>query len=544
MNSIISSESLLNQTSELIRHESCPHCGSSDANAYYTDGHHYCFSCNTYTPSGEEEEKLIEQGSEFLDGTYQAIPSRKLTEETCKFWGYRVAKHLGTTVQVASFKDFSGRIVGQKIRTPDKEFKWIGKSKDCGLYGEWLWRDQGGKVLVITEGEIDAMSLSQAQQHRFPTVSLKNGAAGAKRDIAQSLNWVEKFDKVVLMFDSDEAGQKAAMEVAEMLSVGKARIAKLPRKDANEMLVAGEIRELIDAVFSAKEFRPDGLVNIEDLIEEVNKPVEKGLPWFLDSLTEMTFGRRECEVYAFGAGTGIGKTDFMTQQIAYDVEKLGHKVGVFFLEQQPTESAKRIAGKVSLKRFHVPDGSWSPDELVEAITQLSGKVTFYNSFGQTDWEVIKNKIRYMAHAEDIKLFYVDHLTAMADTSDEKGSLEQIMKEMAGLANELKIIIHFVSHLSTPDGKPHEEGGHVSIRHFKGSRSIGFWSYFMFGLERNQQDDDPIKRQTTRLRVLKDRYTGQATGNCIYLGYNHETTQLYETTNPEEEEVPASPEDYF
>ena len=168
---------------------------------------------------------------------------------------------------------------------------------------------------------------------------------------------------------------------------------------------------------------------------------------------------------------------------------------------------------------------------------------FYNSFGQTDWGIIKNKIRYMAHAEDIKLFYVDHLTAMADTSDEKGSLEQIMKEMAGLANELKIIIHFVSHLATPDGKPHEEGGHVSIRHFKGSRSIGFWSYFMFGLERNQQDDDPIKRQTTRLRVLKDRYTGQATGNCIYLGYNHETTQLYETTDPEEEEATVI-EDYF
>jgi twinkle protein len=286
------------------------------------------------------------------------------------------------------------------------------------------------------------------------------------------------------------------------------------------------------------------LVNIEDLVDEVNKPIEQGLPWFLESLTEMTYGRRECEVYAFGAGTGIGKTDFITQQIAFDVCELDQKVGVFFLEQQPTESAKRIAGKVFHKRFHVPDGSWEPEELVQGIEQLSGKVMFYNSFGQTDWEVIKNKIRYMAHAESIRLFYVDHLTAMADTADEKSSIEQIMKEMAGLANELKIIIHFVSHLATPDGKPHEEGGHVSIRHFKGSRSIGFWSYFMFGLERNQQDDDPIKRQTTRLRVLKDRYTGQATGNCIYLGYNHETTQLYQTANPEEAEETANPEDYL
>jgi len=529
-------------TSELIRHESCPHCGSSDANAYYTDGHHFCFSCEAYT-AGTEEENIIETNTEWLSGSFQALRKRGLTEETCRFWGYQVAEYNGSPVQVATFRDVSGRISGQKLRTPDKEFKWIGKAKDCGLYGQWLWRETG-KNLVICEGEIDAMSLSQVQNHKWPTVSLKNGAGGAKRDIANSLNWVEKFDNVILMFDQDEAGQKAAREVAEMLSVGKAKIAKLPMKDPNEMLVAGKVSELIDGVFSAREYRPDGLVNIEDLVDEVNKPVEQGLPWFLDSLTEMTYGRRDCEVYAFGAGTGIGKTDFITQQIAYDVCELGQKVGVFFLEQQPTESAKRIAGKVFQKRFHVPDGSWTPEELVEGIEQLSGKVMFYNSFGQTDWDVIKNKMRYMAHAEGIRLFYVDHLTAMADTADEKASIEQIMKEMAGIANELKIIIHFVSHLATPDGKPHEEGGHVSIRHFKGSRSIGFWSYFMFGLERNQQDDDPIKRQTTRLRVLKDRYTGQATGNCIYLGYNHETTQLYETTNPEEAEENATPEDYF
>ena len=46
-------------TSDYIRKEACPHCGSSDANALYTDGHHYCFSCETYTlPEGEEVEQV------------------------------------------------------------------------------------------------------------------------------------------------------------------------------------------------------------------------------------------------------------------------------------------------------------------------------------------------------------------------------------------------------------------------------------------------------------------------------------------------------
>lgn len=520
------------QESDLIRHEACPHCGSSDANALYTDGHHYCFSCQTYTASEGElsNEPRQPKPRDFVHSEPQALNSRGLSYETCKHWGYGVSQYNGLAVQVATFTDLQGREVAQKLRFPDKTFKVIGDIKEACLYGQYLWKD-GGKMLVVTEGEIDALSVSQAMQNRWPVVSIKNGVSGAKKDIQKQIEWLEKFDTVVFMFDSDEVGKKAAKECAELISPGKAKIAKLSFKDANEMLKAGKVKELTYAAWDAKPFRPDGLVQIEDLIEDISKPVEKGMPWFLPRLTEITYGRRPCELYAFGAGTGIGKTDFLTQQIAYDVKELNEKVGVFFLEQLPTESAKRIAGKVEGRRFHVPDGSWEPEELVDSVRHLAGSITFYNSFGQTDWQVIKNKLRYMAHAEGIKLFYIDHLTAMADTADEKGSLEQIMKEMAGIANELRVIIHFVSHLATPDGKPHEEGGNVSIRHFKGSRAIGFWSYFMFGLERNQQDTDEKLRQTTRLRVLKDRYTGQATGNMIYLGYDPVTTRLFETPDP-------------
>lgn len=200
-------------------------------------------------------------------------------------------------------------------------------------------------------------------------------------------------------------------------------------------------------------------------------------------------------------------------------------MGVLFLEQKPAETAKRIAGKAANRRFHVPDSGWTQEELFEALNKFRGKVVFYDSFGETRWEQIKSRIRFMAMSKGIRIFYVDHLTAMADTSDEKGSLEQIMKEMAGLANELGLIITFVSHLTTPDGTPHEEGGRVAIRHFKGSRSIGFWSYFMFGLERDQQAEDEQERHLTTFRILKDRYTGQATGHTFHLGYDAETGRI-------------------
>jgi twinkle protein len=181
----------------------------------------------------------------------------------------------------------------------------------------------------------------------------------------------------------------------------------------------------------------------------------------------------------------------------------------------------------------VPDGSWSTEELRAAASKLKGKMTMYDNFGSTDWTVVAQKIQYMNVAQGIRVFYLDHLTAMADTSDEKGSLEEIMKQMAMLANELNIIIIFVSHLATPEGKPHEEGGRVMVRHFKGSRAIGFWSFYLFGLERDQQAEDEEVRKTTTFRILKDRYTGDATGTTLFLKYDKTTGILHETEKPDE-----------
>lgn len=513
--------------SVFLRHVPCENCGSSDANSLYSDGHQYCFACEAYVHGDGEEPAQTSQRKRMeglLFGDFKALTKRGISEETCRKFGYKVGrdKH-DSLVQIAPYFDESGVEVAQKLRYASKDFKFIGEPKRAGLFGSQLWST--GKKLVITEGEIDALSVSQVQGNKWPVVSLQNGAQAAKKSLAKALEYLQGFEEIILMFDMDEPGRKAAAECAELFEPGKCKIASLPLKDANECLLEGRGQEIIQAIWNAKPYRPDGLVKVSDIRDELDKPIETGFPWWLEPLTDDTHGRRLGEVYGLGAGTGVGKTDFLTQQIAFDITQLGMRVGTIFLEQKPTETVKRIAGKLKGRRFHVPNSGWTREELDAAVNELDGPLTMYDSFGETEWDVIKGKIRFMAVAEDIKLIYLDHLTAMADTADEKGSLEQIMKEMAGLANELQIIITFVSHLTTPEGKPHEEGGRVTIRHFKGSRAIGFWSYFMFGLERDQQHDDPYLRQVTTFRVLKDRYTGQATGNTYYLTYDGETGLL-------------------
>jgi twinkle protein len=470
-----------------------------------------------------------------IEGEFKALSKRGITEETCRKFGYQVGSFKGKTVQIAPYFNADREMVAQKVRTPDKEFFITGTIKGAGLFGQHLW-GSGGKMVVVTEGEIDALTVSQLQGNRWPVVSIPNGAQGAVKAIAEHLSWLNSYEKVVLMFDMDEPGREAASAVAKTLKPGKAHIASLPLKDANECLVKGQGEAVIQAIWNAKPYRPDGVVRVRDIKERVLTPPTMGISWFFESLTKLTYGRRFGELYAFGAGTGIGKTDLLTQQIEHDINVLGEKCGLFLFEQDVAETVKRIAGKFCGKCFHIPDDGWTQEELEAAVDRIENddRLLLYDSYGMMDWETVAETIRYLFHAEGIRVYYIDHLTALAaGEDDEKKTLENIMAEMAGLAKELGIIIHLVSHLATPEGKPHEEGGRVTIRHFKGSRAIGFWCNFMFGLERDQQHENPEWRSITTFRVLKDRNTGRAGGEVVYLGYDRETGRLFETTPPVE-----------
>lgn len=539
--------------SVLIGKEPCPKCGSADNLARYSDGHAHCFGfgCKYFEPATEAgaqapsgHSRKTMSDTKFVEGEPQALPARRITQETAKHFNYLVGEFSGEKAQVANYYDPATReLVGQKIRQkPDadgkKRFKVVGDIKKAGLYGQHLWRD-GGKMVVVTEGEIDALTVSQLQGNKWPVVSVPNGAQSAKAALAAQLQWLLKFDTVVLMFDDDEPGRGAASECAQVLPVGRCKIATITGfKDANEALQAGQGAKIIDAIWSAKEYRPDGILTLTDIAAAIRKPVEWGLPWFDERLTKLTYGRRYGELYFLGAGTGIGKTDLFTQQMDFDLAVLEQSIAVFALEQEPRETGQRLAGKRAKKRFHIPDAGWTPEDLDKAVVSLEqkGKVFFYNTaganFGATAWDTLKDTMRYLAQHEGVRIFYLDHLTALAaGEEDERKALERITAEMGGLVKELSCILIVISHLATPEGTPHEEGGRVMIRHFKGSRAIGFWAHFMFGMERDQQNEDPAVKAVTTFRVLKDRYTGNATGECIYFGYDRDTGMLTQSDAP-------------
>jgi twinkle protein len=300
-------------------------------------------------------------------------------------------------------------------------------------------------------------------------------------------------------------------------------------------LLYGDVSGWLAAYKNAEQHKPEGIVQLADILDSLLADEKDGIPWVFPTLTKLTHGRREGELYGFGAGVGMGKTDIFTQSIAYDIEQ-GLPVGVFYLEQPIKETALRIAGKIDGKIYHIKA---TKEHYEESLNRLSGKPLFlFNHFGSKDWETIKQKIVFLAKAYDVKMFYLDHLTALvADERDERRALDSIMSDMASVAQRNKIVIHFVSHLTTPQGgDSHEEGARVRERDFTGSRAIARWSHFMFGIEGNKNADDKEQRNKRLFRVIKDRYTGQATGESFGLTYCPKSGMLQECSYSDESEV--------
>lgn len=520
----------------------CDHCGSSDARAVYDDGHTYCFVCPEETAYGRpegastEQPRSVEKKSPSLlpVGEFRALGKRRLTEDTCKKFGYSISTDWkGNTVQIASFKK-DGKITAQKVRYPNKDFKHLGDQKP-GLWGEHLWKD-GGKMLVITEGEIDCMTVSQLQGNKWPVVSLPNGTDKSGKSAAQavrrSIDFVTSFDKVVFMFDMDDPGRAAAVACASLCKPGQAFIAELPFKDPNECLVRGEGKAVVSAMWDAKPYRPDGIINAADLWDRVKQPKENNsfeYPW--PDLQRKTLGARKGELVVLTAGSGVGKSA-VVREINYHLLNQGLTVGNLMLEENIERTALGYMGLELNHPLHLDRGDFTEEELHAAFTKTtgSGRLWLYDHFGSTSASNLLDRVRYLATGCGCDFVTLDHLSiAVSDAEandtnlDERKLIDMLMTKLRSLVEELGIGLFVISHLRRPSGdKGHEQGAVTSLSQLRGSHSIAQLADFVIGLERDQQDEE--NRNETTLRVLKNRFSGE-TGEAGTITYNPDTGRL-------------------
>ena len=509
--------------SEFERHIPCDKCGSSDGNALYTDGHTYCFVCHNRTPAtGKTQFTQPMTNDVLLTGYAQRLAKRKLSQKTCQY--YKIYRD----DEILRFPYFSsdGVLQGCKVKTKNKIFKYEGVSTDT-LFGQHLFPITG-KRIVVTEGELDAASCYEAMPN-WAMVSLPHGAASARKDIQKQIPLFQGYQEIVLFFDNDEPGRKACEEAASVLPPGKVKIARMEAyKDASEALMAGDSESIRKAIWDAKPYRPDGIIDGKTLLELVTtpqKPFDHEYPF--KGLNEKLHGIRYGELTTFTAGSGSGKTSIM-RQLAVDLLEKGESVGILELEASNRRTALGLMSTAVGKNLHL--GEFKKEELNTSFnkTLQNWNLYLYDGFGSFEPDVIYNRIEYLATGLDCKVIILDHLSILLSglDGDERRMIDRTMTRLRSLVERCGISLFLVSHLrrSSNDRKPTEEGGRVNLASLRGSHSIAQISDSVVALERDQQSDD--ERSLTTMRVLKNRYSGEV-GVACQLKYDLPTCKFIE-----------------
>ena len=118
------------------------------------------------------------------------------------------------------------------------------------------------------------------------------------------------------------------------------------------------------------------------------------------------------------------------------------------------------------------------------------------------------------------------MVSAQENGDERKALDEIVTKLRMLVQETNISLFIVSHLKRPQGGGHEIGGVTTLSQLRGSAGIGQLSDIVIGLERDSQAEDPITRNTTQLRVLKNRFSGES-GPGSRLLWNKDTGRMSE-----------------
>jgi len=455
-------------------------------------------------------------------GSAQRLQKRGISEQTCeKYKIYRDDAHLRFP-----YFDSSGQIQGFKTKNKLKEFKYEGISTNT-LFGQHLFPSTG-KRIVITEGELDAASCYEAFPN-WPMVSLPHGAASAKKDLQKQIPLLQGYEEICLFFDNDDAGRKAVEDAASVLPSGKVTIARLEQyKDASDALQANDAEAIRRAIWDAKPYQPDGIVDGKSLLEAVttpSPPCDHKYKW--EGLQEKTHGIRYGELTTITAGTGQGKSTFC-RQLATQLLEEGVKVGYIALEESNRRTALGLMSVAVGNALHLGQQEYTTLKEAYDSTINNWNLYLYDHFGSLSADTIYSRIEYMALGLDIKVIFLDHLSILLSglDGDERRMIDQTMTNLRSLVERTGITLFLVSHLRrTQTDKDHTEGARVSLGQLRGSQAISQLSDTVLALERDQQSEDDV----STLRVLKNRYSGE-TGVAASLKYDKTTCKFNETTD--------------
>lgn len=519
------------ESSEFTGHQGCDKCGSSDALATYSDGHGYCFNCQTHFPKVGNVEAVnvitYTRPVELL-GVPKAITDRRISLDTVQKFGVTVDNGR----QYYPYYDRNGKLIGAKVRTVEtKQFQTQGDMRHNTLFGQQLFGG-GGRFVTVVEGELDALAAFEMLGSKYPVVSVSKGASGAVKDFKNNLEWLESYEQVVICFDSDSAGREAAEKCAQVLSPNKAKIVALTAfKDASDYLTHNKVRQFTAEWWEAKPYRMTGVITLEDAWGDfIKRGTEEIIP-FPESFGSLNYmlngGIAAGEITVLGALTSVGKTT-MVNEIVYHFWKNTNKtIGCAFLEASNGEAVENLLTIHTGHNLSLEDRSNIDFDRLRSEIITDGRILLLDHNGAVDTDELFLKLRAMVKGNGCQVLVIDPLQA-AVTSNDNGTIDEFMDRLLKLAKETDVSVIVVSHMRKPSlTNPHN----VNEYDLKGSGSINQIAFNTILLSRDKMAEDDYARNSTQVQVVKCRRTG-ITGCAGWVYYNSLTGRLERGQAPE------------
>lgn len=467
-----------------------------------------------------------------VPGTFSPLHDRKISLETAKKYGVT-----GTAERhIYPYYDRDNHHIANKVRNiSDKTFFSEGDIKSAGLFGQQLFPPGSAKAITLFEGECDAMAGFEMNGSRYPSVSVKNGASGAVKDVATHFEYLNSFESIVICFDKDDGkvvgesiiypGQEAAAHVAAMFPIGKVRVLTLREgKDANEYLQKGKTREFTDEWWKAPVFIPSGVKLGKEMWDEIKEPKNfETVSYPFEGVDKYTYGIRLSEFVVINAETGVGKTSFIKEIEHHLLRNSPRGIGFMHFEEPNADTALGLMSIEANKPLHLPDvrKEVTTDELRGYFdaTVNNDRCVIWDHFGSNSIHEVLSKVRHM-HNLGAKYIIVDHISIIVSdqSGDERKQLDEIATKLKTLCMELNIAVIAIIHQNRQ--------GQI-----RGTAGVEQLANIVIKLNRNKEDPDEWRRNVTKVTIQKNRFSGM-TGPCSYLWYNPTTGRLSELTKEE------------
>lgn len=558
-----------------MKHTNCEDCGSSDGLAVYDDESSHCFVCGKTVPSEEFKEdnkasrksKKVtkEKGAQLSENKVNSkpiiteednkavkektVPSgndfRGIRDDTYKYFGVRHSLNDdGDVVEQYYPVTQEGELSGYKIREVPKNFRSMGRTgADCDLFMAFRF-NRGGKYVVITEGEVCALSAYQmlkdynvkrGSEFEIAVVSPTTGA-NSQKQIAANYKFLDSFDFVILAMDQDKAGKEAVEKIIPTLPKGKVKIMTMRYKDHNEYLEKEKYKEYVADFYDAKTYVPVGIMASSDLYDKILQQAtvaKTPFPQWMGKLNELFVGGMPgSAIINIAADTGLGKTTLVNAMVEYWIFNSPHTVGVVSMELDASQYGEALLSqyihrKISLianadERMQFLKSDAIKTKANELFTREDGSPRFYlldNRDGSV--EDIQNTIEELVVGCGVKIIILDPLQDVLDgLSNEEQSL--FMKWAKGLIKSHGSTLCLINHMrKTPAG----QSGADHESNIMGSSTIIKSASANILLKRDKMSEDLILRNTTEISVTKNRLYG-LTGPAGAVYYDNNTARLH------------------